>query len=504
MIDEGRLRIFPAGSVSDRHVIDLDGLAVTPGFIDSHSHADLEAISFQDNPQVHSSRLLQGVTTEVVGNCGFSPFPVPVESSEHCERLLGMIMGPDAATFPDWRSYVAGITDSGPASNIAPLVGHGTLRAATLGFQARPATESELERMVGAFRTAMAEGAFGLSSGLCYTPATFAGPEELRSLVQVLAEAGGIYSTHVRNETDLAKESIAEAMNAVRGLKVPLHISHLKIAGSSYWGASAEILDQLDEARSEGLDVTADVYPYTAASTMLQALLPPWLAEGGVEELLRRMADPSVRERAARDLADGIPGWQNLGQAAGWDRVVVASAPGRTDWEGSAIPELSIAEDSNVVDTIGRLLIETRARVIAVIHSMDENDVVRFLGWPYSVVGSDGIPLPGKPHPRLTGTFPRALSRYSAAFGSFEDAVHRMSEATAVRFAVPQRGSIRDGLVADLVVLDPDLVSDRSTYDEPWLPPAGIHHVILGGQFSVWNGEVVDARAGVVLQRAGV
>jgi len=504
LVESGRIRLAPPGTVGGREIVDVDGLSVAPGFIDVHSHADLEAILFGGDPQIHHSRLLQGVTTEVVGNCGFSPFPVPPGSDDECAALLSIVMGEGAETFTDLDEYSAAISEAGPASNIAPLVGHGTLRASVIGSEARRATPSELERMASALQDSMSLGAFGLSSGLCYSPATYAGSEELRVLIEVLRRAGGVYSTHVRNETDLVAASIVEAIDTVRGTGVPLHVSHLKVAGRRQWGESRGILDGLDAARASGVDVTADVYPYTAASTMLHSLLPPWIAEGGPGELLARLADPAVRRRVESDLIEGVPGWQNLGQAAGWDRVVVASAGSRPEWEGRSIVDLAISDDLTTTDTIARILTACAGRVVVVIEAMDDEDMERFLGWRHSVVGSDGLPLPGTPHPRLTGTFPRVLARYRHLFDGLEGAIHRMSGASAHRFGIPDRGFVKDGLIADLVVFDTASVSDQATYATPWTRPTGVHHVFLAGRAAVWGGAVVNARAGSMLRRSVV
>lgn len=358
--------------------------------------------------------------------------------------------------------------------------------------------------MTSALERAMSAGAFGLSSGLCYSPATYAQPDELRELVEVLRLTGGVYATHVRNETDLVAASIAEALDTVRGTGVPLHVSHLKVAGRSQWGASGAILGELDTARDSGVDVTADVYPYTAASTMLHSLLPPWVAEGGPDELLVRLGDPTTRREAESGLVDGVPGWQNLGQAAGWDRVVVASASGRPDWEGRSISDLATPDDVTTTDTIARVLTACGGRVVVVIEAMNDDDVARFLGWRHSMIGSDGLPLPGTPHPRLTGTFPRVLGRYRHLFDGLEDAVHRMSGASAHRFEIPERGLVADGLIADLVVFDAGSISDQSTYGDPWAPPSGMHHVFLEGRAAVFDRAVIDDGAGSVLRRKRV
>jgi N-acyl-D-aspartate/D-glutamate deacylase len=503
VVDGDRLHRAPPGSTVGMHVLDADGLTVVPGFIDVHSHADLEAILWSGNSQVHHSRLHQGVTTEVVGNCGFSPFPVPPRMAEEAARFLGVVFGAGAPTFPAFGEFAAAAESAGLACNVAPLVGHGTLRVGALGYQARRANDDELVSMSAALRGSMREGAFGLSSGLCYTPATFADAAEPRTLAGVLADTGGIYASHVRNETDLVIDALAEAVMAVSGTVVPIHISHVKAAGRDNWGRAGEIIDLFEAARMNGVDVTADAYPYAAASTMLHSLLPPWMAEGGIAALLARLTDRSALGRAADDVIGGVPGWQNLGRAAGWDKVVVASSPAWPKAEGRSIAQLATAGDSGPVDTIARLLIVCAGEVVVVIDAMSDTDVAELLAWPHILIGSDGIPVPGKPHPRLTGTFPRVLGRYRESMGSFEDSVHRMTGRSAARFSIPSRGIIDSGSVADLVLLDPSTVMDRGTYVSPWEPPTGIHRVLLAGRAVVWDGEVVDDSAGRVLKRPG-
>jgi N-acyl-D-amino-acid deacylase len=499
VVNHSRIELRPPGSATGMPKLDVDGLAVAPGFIDAHSHADLEPFSTREARHVHTSRLLQGVTTEVTGNCGFSPFPVAEASAAECTTFLGVLFGASALTFPDLDTYSAAIEAEGLACNIAPLVGHGTLRASAIGVVDRLLSPAESADMQGALVAAMSQGAFGLSTGLCYSPATFADSAEVAALAEVATQSGGIYATHVRNETDGIWDAVQEALDVGRSTGGRLHISHLKLAGRRNWGGAAELLAVLDRARAEGIDVTADAYPYTAGSTMLHSLLPPWLTDQGIEAMLSRLADPTVRRRVAQQLIEGVPGWQNLGSAAGWDRVTVASSPLHPEREGRSVAELRNDSDENTADTIARLLLDEGGRVVAIIEAMHEDDVVSILGWPHMLIGSDGIPLPGTPHPRLTGTFPRVLGRYRQ--GSLESAVKRMTGDTAARFGIPDRGTLKTGAVADIVVIDPETVSDRGTYADPWLTPAGIHHVFLAGRPAVWDSQIVDETAGVVLKR---
>jgi dihydroorotase/N-acyl-D-amino-acid deacylase len=497
VVTDGRIRLASPGGTKGLTSFDVTGLAISPGFIDTHSHADIANLLGDD--KVHEARIVQGVTTEVVGNCGLSPFPVPLLSNDMARQFMSIVFGPDAVTYPDLDAFATDVERAGLPSNIAPLVGHGTLRATAMGYENRAASASELDSMCVALARAMEAGAFGLSTGLCYTPATYAPSEEIEALAAIVAEANGIYSTHIRNETSLTAQSLTEAIAVARVTGVDLHISHLKVAGPNQWHTSSQILSHLDVARESGVRVTADVYPYTAASTALHSLLPPWTAEGGIEVLTANLNDREWRDRVDYDLRNGVPGWQNLGSAAGWNNVSIATSELRPEWEGCSIAALAENRD-RPVDTVARVLLANSSKVVVVIEAMDPDDMVAFLSWPHSMVGSDGIPLPGKPHPRLTGTFPRVLGRHADDLGSIEMAVHRMTGASASRFSIPQRGTVTDGSVADLVVFDPQGVRDRGTYSDPWIPPEGIAHVLVGGTAAVWDATVVDTAAGSVLR----
>lgn len=500
VVSDGRLGLVEPGQTTSYQDVDVAGLVVAPGFIDTHSHADVESLLADD--LVHMSRVIQGVTTEVVGNCGFSPFPVATKAGETVQRFLATIFGPGSHSFKSLDDYAATVEAAGLASNIAPLVGHATLRCAAIGFENREPTDEELDTMSQALSDAMAQGAFGLASGLCYTPATYATSSEIETLARVVSAKGGVYATHIRNETSLTFEALDEAISVSRTTGVDLHISHLKLAGRNQWDQHKRVLGLLEAAREEGVDVTADVYPYTAASTSLHSLLPPWTAEGGIDALLGQLDDAGWRDRVADDLENGVEGWQNLGSEAGWDAVTVASSPNAPVWEGRSVLELG-ENGERPVDTVARVLATNASKVLVVIDAMSHDDMTAFLAWPHTMIGSDGIPLPGRPHPRLTGTFPRVLGRYRERLGSLEAAVHRMTGASARRFGIPDRGVIADGMVADLVVFDPEGIVDQSTYEEPWLRPSGVQHVLVGGRPAVWDAEPMDSSAGVVLRRNG-
>jgi len=502
-IRDGRITaVGDLSTTSSSRTLNASGLWCTPGFIDTHTHSDLAAFLDPAHDAVRLASVRQGVTTEVCGNCGFSPFPVPEEAAGAVAAHLGTLWSGRAHTFPDLVEYAAAVEGAGLVNNLVPLVGHGTLRAAVVGFDARDATAAELDAMAALLDTALAEGAAGLSTGLVYPPAHHAPTAEIIHLARVAARHHRLYATHIRDETDRVPESVAEALRVADQAGVPVHISHLKSAGPPNWGVVQEVVATLDQAQGRGVDVTADMYPYTAGSTMLHSLLPPWVSAGGVAAMLERLADPKVRKRIGGDIASGLPGFQNLAGLTGWGNVSVASAPRHPEYEGRSIADLAAAAAADPVDLVAELLIAEEAAVTIIHDSMSLEDNRATLAWSHTMVGSDGIPTPGKPHPRWAGSFVRMLGRYGREerLVGMADAVRKMTSLPAARFGLAGRGALRERAAADVVVLDPATVTDRATYTEPLLPPAGIHHVVVGGVAVILDGEPTGATPGRVLR----
>jgi N-acyl-D-amino-acid deacylase len=500
IVEVGRLS---AASAED--VYQLDGLYLAPGFIDTHTHADCVAFLDGSHASLALANLRQGVTTQVCGNCGFSPFPVPDQRRSELLDHLAPALGPGTRTFPtlgDWRDATV---EARLPTNLAPLVGHGTLRAAVMGFADRAPTGAELLQMQALLRDSLDDGAFGMSTGLVYSPGMFASTEEIVGLARVCASHGTPYASHVRNETDQVESAIDEAIEIGRQSMASVHVSHHKVAGRSKWGSSTGTLAQLDRARASGVDVTVDVYPYTAGSTALQALLPPWVQAGGTDAMLQRLRDPATRQRIAKELVEPGANWQNLVRATGWEGIVVAAAPGRSEAEGTTIAALAGDAGTDPVEVVAELLIAERANVTIVLHMMDEKDVRNVLKWPHAMIGSDGILQPGRPHPRLAGTFARILDAYvkQAKLWPLPEAVRRMTSMPAGRFGIPGRGRIAPGAAADMVVFDLDAVRERATYEQPLTPPDGIVHVIVNGVLALENGAVTGHSAGRILSRDG-
>lgn len=482
----GRVRLLAPGTATGaEEVIDVSGMVVAPGFIDAHTHSDTAAIDGAegrlDKGQVFAS-VLQGVTTEIAGNCGHSTFP-------------GAYSGLAALS----RAHQA----VGRANHLASLVGHGTLREAIVGQEARAATAPEIARMAAALDEALASGAVGLSTGLIYTPGTYADTAEITALASVAARHGKPYVTHLRDEMSGVENALEEAIAIARDSGAALHVSHHKTAGKYAWGRTEVTLARLAELRASGMDVTCDVYPYTAGSTGLDAMLPPWAHDGGRARLLDRLRDPAQRELMAHAIAEGVPGWENTVGNGGWDRIAVAGAQRHVAYQGRTIADLAAAARMDAVDLVAELLLGEDGDVTIISHSMREDDVRRVLAAPFAVIGSDGVPTAGRPHPRWAGTFTRVLGRYAREAGLFDvaEAVRKMTGATAARFGLADRGVLRDGAHADVVVFDAERVTDQATFEEPLTPPAGIRLVMVGGSVVVRDGVLTDSRPGRVVAR---
>ena len=497
-------RIAALGDLSRERagrVLNASGRALAPGFIDMHSHSDWRLWS---NRRAES-KIRQGVTTEVVGNCGFSPAPTSTEFLEDMRRFALYV--PEGMDFA-WRSvgdYLAAFDRGGTALNVIQLVGHGTLRVAAMGFARRAPTVTELTAMQRMLGDAMEEGAWGLSTGLIYAPGSYASTEEIVALARVAARQRGFYASHIRGEGATLLEAVSEAIRIGREGDLPVQISHVKAAGRPNWGKVAGALELIDAARAEGLDVMADVYPYTASSTSLRTLLPDWALEGGVDAMLARLEDPATRGRIRKDLEAPPAAGQSL---LGWDNVMIAWCPPRKDAEGRRIAELAAARRLDPLDTVFELLRDARGVASMILFQLDEADLRRALRHPQVMIGSDGSALAttgemaaGKPHPRSYGTFPRVLGEYAREqrLLSLSEAVHKMTGLPARRLGVRDRGVVRIGARADLVVFDPRRVVDQATYDEPHRYPAGVEHVLVNGSIVIKDGEHTGSLPGRVL-----
>jgi len=496
-------RIAAIGNLSGAEaaeVVDATGKVVTPGFIDVHAHTDLAAELPDRYVAIKTASLLQGVTTEVSGNCGFTPYPRRPEVQTEFRSFLSGLFAEERGGFETYAQYREAVGDLDLAVNLAPLVGHGSIRAGVMGMDDRPATDDELEQMRQAADRAFSDGAFGLSSGLIYTPGVFGDTHEVAALAKVAGAHGRPYATHMRDESDRIVEALEEALQIGREGGTGVEISHHKLAGRNNWGRSEETLELLQTARDSGADVTIDVYPYTAGSTYLAAALPPWANSGGAEALTQRLSDPATRERIGQEVADGSDQWQTLVDKVGWESVVIATTKGHPQYEGWSVADIGEKLGTEPFEAACELLLAD-PKLLMIIHMMDEADVRRILSADFAMIGSDGVPTPGKPHPRIAGCFAKVLGHYSRdqSLFSLEEAVRKMTSLPAARFNLGDRGLVAEGKVADLVVVDPTTVIDNATYESPLDAPTGIPAVLLGGRVAVRDGADTGLRAGSVL-----
>lgn len=489
-----------------RDTVDVRGAIVCPGFIDGHTHSDLTLAE----PSRAEIKLRQGVTTEVVGNCGMTAAPCTPGSVELLRSYVEPILG-RARTPWCWETvakYLETLAESRPSENVATYVGHNTLRVAAMGFDDRDASTDELGRMAGMLEEALEAGAIGLSCGLMYAPGSYAPSGELRHLGAVLHRYGGVLATHIRGEGGSLLRSVEEVVRVAEEAEVPLQISHLKAAGKSNWGKVGEAMDIVEEARDRGVDVACDVYPYTAGSTSPTTLLPPWALEGGIGCTLDRLNDAESRERVKAELRYEQDGWDNLVASTGWESVYVASV-GRSSGsglEGKNLAEVGAARGVDPADAMMDVLLEQEGAVSIVFFHTADADVDRVLSWDKSLVASDSLHGQGeKPHPRLYGTFPRVLARYVKEKGamSLSEAVRKMTSFPARRFKLGRRGTVAPGYAADLVVFDPDTVRDEATYAEPKRFASGISYVFVNGVKCVDAGTYRETRSGKVIRRVG-
>ncbi len=490
-------------------VLDVSGLFVTPGFIDIHAHSDLALLV---DPRAES-KVRQGVTTDISGQCGLSAAPLAGEARDE----LGIWAARFGLEQPSWQSlsdYLETVERRGVALNFGTLVGHANLRYGVMGSSNRSPTPAEQQAMAGMLAQALEEGALGLSSGLFYAPGSYAELAELAELGRVVAAHGGLYATHIRNEGSGLWDALREAMAVGWASGVAVQISHLKLASRSYWGQAERVLARLDAARAEGLDLGWDQYPYPAAATSLDAAVPPQFHAGGTAALLERLRNPQDRAQIARTIASdtegdaGIP-WENMALDSGWDHIVLSFHPTRPDLTGRTIADIAAARGADPLETALDLILETQAQAEIVDFCMDERDVTAILCHPRTIVATDmealaahGPLSAGTPHPRAYGAFPRVLARYvrEQELLTWEEAIHKMSGLPAKRLGLRDRGIVREGAWADMVAFDPNTVADTATFTDPHRYPEGIHHVIVNGCLLVRDSVQTDELPGLVLR----
>jgi N-acyl-D-amino-acid deacylase len=502
-VHDGRItRIGELGARSvlsrTKRLLDVHGLTVAPGFVDIHTHSDRSIFEWPDA----ESRVRQGCTSEVTGNCGSSAAPrdpsVPKDEDEAAFD----------ARWTDFTSYAGAWRANGSALNQGMLVGHGTLRRGVLGDVDRAATPAELAEMERRLEAALEQGALGLSSGLEYVPGIYTPPEELHALARIVARHGALYATHMRTEEEELLQAVDEALLTGRESGARLQISHLKAAGRLNWGLQGETLARIERARAAGLDVMVDAYPYTAYSTTLTILLESWSREGGADVILTRLANPELRARIVREVEQRI-----VRELGGFELAVLSSVgtPELQSFVGRSVADIAGEWTVSHGEAFARLLERGRADVSYVGHGMSEENVAQVLAHPLVMIGSDGRSMAptgrardDRPHPRSYGTFPRVLGHYCRERGLFDlaTAVRKMTSMPAERVGFTDRGRVSVGLAADLAVFDSATVADTATFDDPQRYPVGITHVLVNGALVVEAGEPTGLRPGRWLGRS--
>ncbi len=500
------------GDAKAERIIDAKGHVVVPGFVDAHSHSDFNTLVYREM----ESTVMQGITTVIAGQCGSTAAPVNPALRDLWEKGVndqlptGVSLKVTWTTFDD---YLKEEEKAGLGANVAHMVGHGAIRVAGMGPDARAPTTKELKKMKELTVEAMKAGAYGISSGLIYPPGIFAKTRELIELAKVAAEYGGIYDTHIRGEGRALLKSVREAITIGENGGLPVQISHHKASHKSVWGKSRTTLRLIEKARARGVDVTVDQYPYRAGATSLVTLLPPWAHDGGTGKLLERLADSKQREQMRRDIKNGLPNWENFAGELGWENVMVSSIKGEKNrkYEGKTMDVIAKEmKETDVFDALWKLLLAEDGTPGMIIFSMDEGDIKRIMASPYQMVGTDASSVCmagpfglGKPHPRHFGTYPRVLGKYVREEGvmRFEDAIRKMTSFPAQRFGILDRGILRPGLHADVAIIDQERVIDKATFENPHQWPEGIPYVIVNGKVTVDNGKYKKVLAGKTLRK---
>lgn len=481
-------------SASALEVVEGNDLVLAPGFIDIHTHSDVTLLS----AGAGLNKICQGVTTEVIGNCGFSAFPAaPERLALHEDHLA--YLGPDEVDiqWTDFDGYAQALEAAEPIQNVACLVGHGTLRIAVAGVASEPLQDDQSRAMRTALERALEQGAFGFSTGLTYVPSMFGPTDEITMLAKVAAGHNAIYATHARATAGKEAEAVSEAIEIGRRSGVKVEFSHVAINDPRSWGGASKLIEQFDDARSGGVDIQFDVYPYDASASSLAQYLPTWLTTVQLDEARRLLADPVTHQRALSDLSGGWFG----GIPWLWDRVLVTqSLPGDEGSPGHTIAQLAETWQLEPAEVVLQLFEKFGNALQVAMFYRTEHDMMEFLRHPSAVIGSDGIAmrheaLTERPHPRFYGTFPRVLGRYVREKGliGLEEAVRKMSGEPADRCGMSGRGYIKVGQAADLVLFSPSLVCDEATFEAPNRLPLGIAKVYVNGQPVVdggrWNGK---------------
>ena len=502
-INNKKIEYIGTNDIEARETIDAIGLTVTPGFIDVHGHSDMNFL-------LHNrleSKVFQGITTEIVGNCGISIIPAP--ENDHYYELFKKYSSSFLTGLEEIDSKISNIDDYkkklisvNNTINCGVLIGHGSLRICAMGFENRKPTPSEMETMKELLDFELENGAVGMSLGLTYPPGSFSSKEELIELAKVIKEHNAILTTHIRDEKDHVFQAIEEMIDIGEKSGAHVHISHLKVMGMKNWGMAKKLVATIKDANKRGVNITAELYPYNASSTSLSALLPYWAQEGGMSKMIERINDSS------NNLEPEIT--ELINERGGGERIKLSdTSGGKPDYENKFLSQLSEEMKLSPAQTVIKILTETNGNAKAIYFSMSDEDVNYILSQEDIIVGSDGYGFDfhspdGTPHPRSFGSFPRFLRKCSEENMSKESIIKRMTFMPADYFNLKDIGRIQEGMYADITIFNWDDFTDTSTFEEPYQKPVGLNHVIVSGEVLVKDRVLTDNRAGRFIEKKKV
>jgi len=502
IVDKWIVMIANNISIEADQVIMAQGLHLTPGFIDPHMHSDLTLLG---NRRAYSS-IHQGVTTEIIGNCGFSAQPGTKKVAKEVQAL-SMGLNIDIA----WESmaeYLEHLRKPGTAVNVVPLIGHSNIRGSVLGYEDIQPTPEQQGMMENLVEEAMEQGAHGISTGLYYPPGFFAHTKEIIGLAKVVAKHGGIYTSHIRSESDGVLKAVEEAIEVGKQAEIQVQYSHVKICGHRNWEMIEDLVALLESDKAKDTRLGCDQYPYIASSTVLSSILPYWAQEGSGKLIAQRMKDQAIRELLRKDWIENRIEWDNRSGVRDWNGLLVIDCLSRPEIIGMTIEEIACQDNLDSLDAVMNLISLDDAQIVVVYFDQHDDIVKKLMKLPFVAIGSDsmgashhGILGQSSPHPRCYGTFPRVLGRYvrEEKVLSLEEAIKKMTSLSAERFSLTDRGVIREGAWADIVLFNAQVVSDKATFTDPHQYPEGIEYVIVNGEIVINLGDHTGALPGRVL-----